>query len=118
MTSPRRSHSLALVRIVSIEGMASKDTYRINHWTELPGRLNRLKVLTAIAVAALAPDGLDTHSGLTPMERSMNAQPIVALAMLSNLDASGIQPSFTQEHHNGSRFVEMAMIGASGRFVY
>ncbi|WP_257015155.1 ABC transporter substrate-binding protein [Variovorax sp. YR752] len=41
-----------------------------------------------------------------------------ALETMSNWDAGGFTVSFTPDNHNGSRFVEMTMIGAGGRFVH
>ncbi|MGJ7499905.1 ABC transporter substrate-binding protein [Variovorax sp. ZT5P49] len=41
-----------------------------------------------------------------------------ALETMGNWDAGGFTVSFTPDNHNGSRFVEMTMIGAGGRFVH
>jgi branched-chain amino acid transport system substrate-binding protein len=41
-----------------------------------------------------------------------------ALESMSNWDAGGFRVSFTPSNHNGSRHVEMTMIGAGGRFVH
>lgn len=43
---------------------------------------------------------------------------VAALETMSNWDAGGLRLSFTPENHNGSKFVEMTMIGAGGRFVH
>jgi len=43
---------------------------------------------------------------------------IAALETMTNWDAGGLRLSFTPENHNGSKFVEMTMIGAGGRFVH
>jgi ABC-type branched-subunit amino acid transport system substrate-binding protein len=41
-----------------------------------------------------------------------------ALETMGNWDAGGVTVSFTPDNHNGSRFVEMTMIGAGGHFVH
>ena len=41
-----------------------------------------------------------------------------ALETMNNWDAGGFTVSFTPDNHNGSRFVEMTMIGAGGHFVH
>ena len=46
------------------------------------------------------------------------ARLVSALETMRNWDAGGFTVSFTPENHNGSRFVEMTMIGAGGRFVH
>jgi len=46
------------------------------------------------------------------------AKLVTALETMRNWDAGGFVVSFTPENHNGSRFVEMTMIGAGGRFVH
>lgn len=46
------------------------------------------------------------------------ARLVAALETLRNWDAGGFALSFTPDNHNGSRFVEMTMIGAGGRFVH
>ncbi|MDH6167934.1 branched-chain amino acid transport system substrate-binding protein [Variovorax boronicumulans] len=46
------------------------------------------------------------------------ARLVTALETMRNWDAGGFVVSFTPENHNGSRFVEMTMIGAGGHFVH
>jgi len=46
------------------------------------------------------------------------AKLIAALETMNNWDAGGFRVSFTPGNHNGSRSVEMTMIGAGGRFVH
>lgn len=41
-----------------------------------------------------------------------------ALETMNNWDAGGFRVTFTPENHNGSRSVEMTMIGTGGRFVH
>jgi branched-chain amino acid transport system substrate-binding protein len=41
-----------------------------------------------------------------------------ALETMTNWDAGGFRVSFSSSNHNGSRRVEMTMIGAGGRFVH
>jgi branched-chain amino acid transport system substrate-binding protein len=41
-----------------------------------------------------------------------------ALETLNNWDAGGFNVSFTPDNHNGSRFIEMTMIGPGGHFVH
>ncbi|CAN5375010.1 hypothetical protein BH10PSE17_BH10PSE17_18540 [soil metagenome] len=43
---------------------------------------------------------------------------IAALETLNRLDIGGMSITFTPTNHNGSRFVDMTMIGSSGRFVH
>ncbi|RST51909.1 ABC transporter permease [Variovorax sp. MHTC-1] len=46
------------------------------------------------------------------------ARLIAALETLNNWDAGGFTVSFTPDNHNGSRFIEMTMIGPRGHFVH
>lgn len=46
-----------------------------------------------------------------------SAKLVTALETMTNWDAGGFRISFAPDNHNGSRFVEMTMIGRDGRFL-
>lgn len=57
--------------------------------------------------------------GLRRVGRDLTRATLVtALETLNNWDAGNFTVSFTPNNHNGSRFVEMTMIGPGGRFIH
>ena len=42
---------------------------------------------------------------------------MLGLETMHNVDLGGVQITYSPEHHEGSKFVEMTMIGKNGKFV-
>lgn len=78
-----------------------------------PGAEPSVLELDAFVQAKIFVEGL-RRAGKNPTR----ARLISALESLGRYDAGGYTVTYTRENHNGSRFVDIAIVGANGRLMY
>lgn len=78
-----------------------------------PGAEPTVLELDAFVNAKIFVEGL-RRAGKNPTRAGLTS----ALDSLGRYDAGGYAVTYTRENHNGSRFVDIAIVGANGRLMY